>query len=148
MRSSPEKLIILVGGFRSMCQRISQFRGFLTKSTSRGVCFTQIQKFNPIIFFLSLNFHAPLRHHLSCHMFLLEFLSVPRGALSLTDWKLISSQLTFHRHSGPFFFFYLWHNLNCSVETFYSHRSCSHTAARGGREGSGRRSGQSFRHFT
>lgn len=36
-------------------------------------------------------------------MFLLGFLSAPRGALSLTDWKLISTQLTFHGHSGAFY---------------------------------------------
>lgn len=40
--------------------------------------------------------------HFSSHMFLLGFLSLPPGALSLTDWKLISTQLTFHEHWGAF----------------------------------------------
>lgn len=46
-------------------------------------------------------------------VFLLGFLSLPPGALSLTDWKLISTQLTFHEHWGPFYLY--WHNLSCSV---------------------------------
>lgn len=73
---------------------------------SIGVCwncsYTNTQSPIPVIFFLYLN--GPNFHHdCSCHMFLLGFLSVPGGALSLTDWKLISTQLTFHRHSGPFY---------------------------------------------
>lgn len=55
----------------------------------------------PTLFCLSFNW-PNFHQHRSCHMFLLEFLSVPGGAPSLTDWKLISTQLTFHKHSGPF----------------------------------------------
>lgn len=40
---------------------------------------------------------------------------VARGALSLTDWKLISTHLTFHGHSGPFFIYLSRRHFTLSV---------------------------------
>lgn len=93
-----------------------QLRKFLNLEVMHRYMFPRM---SPPIHFISFFFFPKPRKKLvtgfisTFPVFLLGFLSLPPGALSLTDWKLISTQLTFHEHWGPFYLY--WHNLSCSV---------------------------------